>query len=84
MFNIPIVNLKATGENIVSLRKEAGLTVRDIQIACGFGTPQAVYKWQQGLALPTVDNLLVLACLLGVTIDEILVVDNVEQVINIA
>ena len=77
MFNIPTVNMKATGENIVKLRKDAGLSVRDIQNACGFGTPQAVYKWQQGLALPTVDNLLVLSC---VTIDEILVVDKGEQV----
>jgi len=23
----------------------------------GFETPQAVYKWQKGIALPTVDNL---------------------------
>lgn len=37
-------NIKATGENIVKLRKDAGLSVRDIQNACGFGTPQAVYK----------------------------------------
>ena len=60
MFNIPTVNIKATGENIVKLRKKAGLSVKEIQNACGFGTPQAVYKWQQGQALPTVDNLLVL------------------------
>lgn len=75
-FNIPTVNIKATGENIVRLRKEAGLSVKDIQNACGFGTPQAVYKWQQGLALPTVDNLLVLSYLFGVTIDEIIIVDK--------
>ena len=80
MFNIPTVNIKATGENIVRLRKEVGLSVKDIQDACGFGTPQAVYKWQQGLALPTVDNLLVLATLFGVTIDEILIVDKNEHV----
>ena len=80
MFNIPTVNIKATGENISMLRKKLGLSVKDIQTACGFGTPQAVYKWQQGLALPTVDNLLVLSYLFGVTIDEIIVVDKSEQV----
>ena len=80
MFNIPTVNIKATGESIVKLRKKAGLSVKDIQEACGFGTPQAVYKWQQGLALPTVDNLLVLSYLFDVTIDEILVVEKNEQV----
>lgn len=76
MFNIPTVNIKATGENIVRLRKRAGLTVRDIQAVCGFSTPQAIYKWQQGIALPTIDNLVVLATLFGVSIDEILVLDT--------
>ena len=79
MFNIPTVNIKATGEKIVSLRKAVGLTVKDIQIACGFGTPQAVYKWQQGLALPTVDNLVILAALFNVAVDEIIVVDKNEE-----
>ena len=58
----------------------AGLTVRDLQDAFGFGTPQAIYKWQQGLALPTIDNLVVLAALLGVTIDDILVTDVQVQI----
>jgi len=55
------------------------LTVKDLQDAFGFGTPQAIYKWQQGLALPTIDNLVVLAALLGVKIDDILVTDAPEQ-----
>ena len=66
-----------TGENIVRLRKEAGLSVKDLQEIFGFGTPQAVYKWQHGTAMPTIDNLVVLAAVLGVTIDEILVVGTV-------
>jgi len=39
----------------------------------GFNSPQAIYKWQNGTALPTVDNLIVLAALLNVRIDDILV-----------
>lgn len=80
MFNTPVINIKATGENIVKLRKEKGLSVKDIQEVCGFGTPQAVYKWQQGLALPTVDNLVLLSYLFEVTIDEILVVEADSEV----
>ena len=68
-----------TGQNIVFLRKKAGLTVRDLQDAFGFGTPQAIYKWQHGQALPTIDNLVVLAALLGVKIDDILVIDTPTQ-----
>ena len=75
MFTIPAINMAKTGQNIVILRKQAGLSVKDLQDAFGFGTPQAIYKWQQGLALPTIDNLVVLAALLGVKVDDVLVVD---------
>lgn len=71
--NIPIINLAQTGANIVSLRKAAGLTVHDLQLVFGFNSPQAIYKWQNGAALPTVDNLIVLAALFQVRIDDILV-----------
>ena len=64
------------GANIVRLRKSAGLSVADIQIVFGFHSPQAIYKWQSGAALPTVDNLIVLAALFGVRIDDILVTTN--------
>ena len=33
----------------------------------------AIYKWQRGTALPTVDNLVVLAAVFGVKIDDILI-----------
>ncbi len=75
---IPIVNVKATGENIKRLLIEAGMTVKDLQKIFGFATPQAIYKWIRGEALPTVDNLLILAKVFGVTVDDILVVNEVE------
>ena len=53
--NIPTIDLAQTGANIVNLRKAAGLTVADIQMVFGFNSPQAIYKWQNGTALPTVD-----------------------------
>lgn len=80
MFTIPAIDMAKTGQNIVTLRKKANLSVKDLQDAFGFGTPQAIYKWQQGIALPTIDNLVVLAALLGVKIDDILVVDDQIQV----
>lgn len=74
-----MINMMATGENITKLREKSGMTVRDIQQVFGFSTPQAVYKWQHGTAMPTVDNLVVLARVFGVTIDEILVVDGRDE-----
>jgi transcriptional regulator with XRE-family HTH domain len=77
---IPVIDLTATGINITRLRISAGLTVRDLQDVFGFSTPQAIYKWQRGTALPTVDNLVVLAVLFGVTIDEILIFQESGQI----
>ena len=76
MNQLPSVNMIKTGKNITKLRQNAGLSVRDLQRILGFGTPQAIYKWQNGLSLPTIDNLVVLATIFEVTIDEIIAVDE--------
>lgn len=76
MLKIPAIDMLATGENIARLRERAGLTVRDLQNIFGFATPQAIYKWQHGTAMPTIDNLVVLAMLFEVHIDEIIVLDR--------
>ena len=83
MFNMPIIDMVATGQNIVRLREAAGLTVKDLAEIFGFSTPQAVYKWQHGTAMPTIDNLVVLAAVFGVAMDDIVVVDvNVQAQIS--
>ena len=69
----PVIDLAATGENIRRLRIERGLTVRDLQAYFGFEEPQAIYKWQAGKSLPTVDNLYALSVYLGVPMERILV-----------
>ena len=61
-YKVPVIDLKATGQNIELLRKSAGVSVRDIQDVMGFANPQAVYKWQKGVCLPTIDNLVILCC----------------------
>ena len=72
----PVIDLAATGENIARLRKDRGMTVRDLQSWFGFEEPQAIYKWQKGKSLPTVDNLYALSKLLDVPMEEILVPCN--------
>ena len=76
MANLPVIDMIRTGQNIGRLRKQAGLSVRDLQDIFGFATPQAIYKWQQGVALPTIDNLVVLAAVLQVRMDDILVITD--------
>ena len=73
---VPVIDLKATGQNIELLRKSAGVSVKRIQDVMGFANPQAIYKWQKGVCLPTIDNLVILATVLDVTIDELLVFEE--------
>lgn len=71
---IPVVNLKKTGQNICALREQPGISVRELQYLLGFATPQAIYKWQHGDSLPTVDNLVALSAIFSVPIDSILAI----------
>ena len=69
----PVIDLVATGNNIRRLRLERSLTIRDLQSYFGFEEPRAIYKWQKGESLPTVDNLYALGNLFGVPMDQILI-----------
>ena len=75
----PVIDMTATGQNIVRLRTRAGLTVKDLQDIFGFATPQAIYKWQRGTAMPTLDNIAVLAAVFGVMIDDIIIFQSCVQ-----
>ena len=71
--SFPVIDPVATGENILRLRRERGLSVRDVQQWFNFEEPRAIYKWQSGRTLPTVDNLYALSALLDVPMNDILV-----------
>ena len=73
MNNLAIVDMVATGNNILVLRKNAGMTVKDLQQVFGFASPQAIYKWQSGQTMPSLDNLVVLSATLNVKIDDIVI-----------
>ena len=76
--SFPVIDLKSTGGNIESCRREAGLSVRELQDYFGFEYPQAIYKWQHGECLPTVDNLLALSRILEVKMEDLLVYEDQE------
>ena len=71
--NVPTIDIVQTGANIKALRKAAGIKVKDVADTLGVST-QAVAKWQAGTALPTIDNLVILAAMLNTKIDDILVI----------
>ena len=76
MITVPCINVVATGQNIDRMRISAGFSVKDMQAVFGFATPQAIYKWIHGTTMPTIDNLVILAAIFDVTMDDIVVVDT--------
>ena len=69
----PVIDLKKTGENIKRLREARCISVVDLQYFLGLASPQAIYYWQRGVNLPTVDHLYALSRLFKVSMDDILV-----------
>jgi transcriptional regulator with XRE-family HTH domain len=67
-----IINMKETGENIEKLRLKRGISVKELEEIFGFNTPQSIYKWQRGESLPTIDNMVVLARIIGVSVDDLI------------
>jgi len=68
----PVLDAKATGARIKELRKARHLKVEDVARFMGFESDQAVYKWQRGDSLPTIDNLYALSSLFETSVDDIL------------
>lgn len=76
--NKPIIDVAATAANIKACRIRAGYSVREIQNIFNFSSPEAVYAWEKGKYLPTIDNMIVIAAIYGVKIDELIVTSTVE------
>ena len=74
---MPIIDVKATGNNIKNIIKTKGLKISDVQARCGFNTPQAIFKWMRGDAVPTIDNLIILADMFDTTIDKIIIITRI-------
>ena len=58
-----------------ALRKASNLSVKDLQMIFGFATPQAIYKWEQGAAIPAIDNLVYMSVIFETPIDSILIIE---------
>ena len=52
----PVIDPVATGKNILHLRQQLGFTVSDLQEFLGFSSPQAIYFWQQGKTICSVNT----------------------------
>lgn len=74
----PVLDLEGTGTKIKTLMKLRGVTPRQLQLIMDFPYVQTIYNWFAGKNMPTLDNLVVLAQILGVSMDEIVVTKMIE------
>lgn len=67
------IDIVTTGANIKHLRQNAGLSVKQLTEMIGISSIQAVYRWERGEALPSIDNLMILSTIFNTPLDEIIV-----------
>ena len=74
--NFPVINLTETGKNIKRIAKKNGYSAEKIRDVLGISDRSNIYKWFRGEVLPTLDNLLALSILFGVTINELIITEK--------
>lgn len=82
-FSKPVLDLNATGAKIKSLLRQRGISPRKLQSILNFPYVQTIYNWFRGKNMPTLDNLVVLSQVLGVSMDEIVVTRTVDVEIDV-
>ena len=68
---IPVINKQETGINLRRIMNWRGLSAKDVQEYLGLGCVQSVYRWIDGINMPTIDNLYALSELFQLPIDSI-------------
>ena len=67
----PLIDKRETGVNLRRIMDKRGITPKDVQKYLGLGCVQSVYRWIDGINMPTIDNLYALSELFQVPIDAI-------------
>ncbi len=79
----PVIDQVLTGANITKCRKNKQYSIQQVASFMGSESPVAVYKWERGGALPTVDHLYALSKLLDVSMDYIIIEQMQDADINV-
>lgn len=74
----PIIDMDSTGKQMKKLCLERGINVKDLSVILNV-SHQAIYKWFAGKMLPSLENMLVLAFILDVKIEDMIVYKINEQ-----
>lgn len=67
---LPVLSVEKTGKRIHELRMNNRIKVKELQAILGV-SHTAIYNWESGKGTPSLDNLVILAELFNVTINDI-------------
>ena len=70
------IDMEKTGAKLKYLIKAAGYDVKYIQKYLHLSCPQPVYRWFKGKVMPSLEHLYALSVLLGMHMEELLVMKN--------
>ena len=70
-----VVKTVELNEKLISLRKDKKMSQQDLAEALNVSR-QAVSRWEVGIAIPSMDNLLALSKLFGVPLNELVGADR--------
>jgi len=71
-----IICMAETGKKIRQCIDESGFTMKQVSEKLNLHI-MSVYKWTYGAGLPTIDNLVNLADILDVTIDDLIITEDI-------
>lgn len=79
--SIRVIDCKATSLHLKEMLKEHGIKAKDVQLALGLNSIQAVYKWlsPDHKTVPSLDNLVQLSALLNCKIEDLLVIKEMSD-----
>lgn len=78
MFNVPVIDAKATGARISMLCEEKGISGNELAEYL-YQTPQAVSKWKNGKSLPNITNIVALMMLFDKSFEDLVVYKGEDE-----
>ena len=76
---IPTIDKVKTGKNIKRLLYKNHITPNHIKEYLNLSCVQTVYRWLEGINIPSVDNLYAISKLLGVSMDDLMIGTGDEE-----
>ena len=82
-FSFPVIDVSATSKNLKKLRENRGISVAELQQLLEMTNPQSIYTWEDSnnKYLPRLDNLVILSKIYKVSIDDLIVLKESENVV---